>query len=173
MGRGPLLQRQLTCRGRLSRPGPKTRSTNSVLAILSDSYPQLEGRLATCYAPVRHFTQGPKSPISCDLHVLSPPLTFALSQDQTLQFFKTVELDRPAFMARRIVRTLHCIKPANFLRYSVFRDRRGPDSTYDLEPWSRVIYSDFLLGQEKVYDFETFLLPICPWLRFWPSPGVL
>ena len=27
-----------------------------------------------------------RSPFSCDLHVLSAPLTFVLSQDQTLQF---------------------------------------------------------------------------------------
>jgi hypothetical protein len=27
-----------------------------------------------------------RSPFSCDLHVLGAPLTFVLSQDQTLQF---------------------------------------------------------------------------------------
>ena len=32
---------------------------------------------------------------SCDLHVLGAPLTFALSQDQTLQF-KTVSIDPSA-----------------------------------------------------------------------------
>ena len=30
------------------------------------------------------------APLSCDLHVLGAPLTFALSQDQTLQLYKTV-----------------------------------------------------------------------------------
>ena len=34
------------------------------------------------YSPVRHFTT-PKS-LSCDLHVLSAPPAFVLSQDQTL-----------------------------------------------------------------------------------------
>jgi hypothetical protein len=35
---------------------------------------------------VRRSTRIPKDTFSLDLHVLSPPLTFALSQDQTLQF---------------------------------------------------------------------------------------
>src|SRR5262245_9788317 len=48
------------------------------------------GRLPTCYSPVRHFTRRPKPPFSCDLHVLGPPLTFALSQDQTLHLEKFV-----------------------------------------------------------------------------------
>src|SRR4030095_4101893 len=56
-----------------------------VLAILSDCCPPPEGRLPTCYAPVRHFTKGIAPLFSFDLHVLGPPLTFALSQDQTLQ----------------------------------------------------------------------------------------
>ena len=35
---------------------------------------------------MRHFTQGPKTSFSFDLHVLSTPPAFVLSQDQTLQF---------------------------------------------------------------------------------------
>jgi hypothetical protein len=35
---------------------------------------------------VRHFTHQPKSAFSYDLHVLSTPPAFVLSQDQTLQF---------------------------------------------------------------------------------------
>ncbi len=35
---------------------------------------------------MRRSTQGPKSPFSHDLHVLSTPPAFNLSQDQTLQF---------------------------------------------------------------------------------------
>ena len=58
--------------------------TYAVLATLSGGCPPLKGRLSTCYSPVRRFTQRPKPPFSLDLHVLSPPLTFALSQDQTL-----------------------------------------------------------------------------------------
>ena len=34
---------------------------------------------------MRHFTGAPKDSFSYDLHVLSAPLTFVLSQDQTLQ----------------------------------------------------------------------------------------
>ena len=85
MGRGPVFQRQLPRRGHLSRQGPESSPTYAVLAILSNGCPPQEGRLPTCYAPVRHFTRGPKPSFSFDLHVLSPPLTFALSQDQPLQ----------------------------------------------------------------------------------------
>src|SRR3990172_2192942 len=71
-------------RGQLSRPDPRTRPTDAVLANLSTGCPPPMGRLPTCYSPVRHFTRKPKPPFSCDLHVLGPPLTFALIQDQTL-----------------------------------------------------------------------------------------
>ena len=43
------------------------------------------GRLPTCYAPVRRFTKAPKDLFSHDLHVLSTPPAFVLSQDQTLR----------------------------------------------------------------------------------------
>jgi hypothetical protein len=56
-----------------------------VLAYLSVRYPRLGGRLPTCYSPVRHFTHSPKGAFSYDLHVLSPPPAFVLSQDQTLR----------------------------------------------------------------------------------------
>src|SRR5215471_15862376 len=71
MGRGLLFQRQLPWRGRLSHPGPKPRMTYAVLAILSDSYPPLKGRLPTCYSPVRHFTQG-RSPFLVRLACVRP-----------------------------------------------------------------------------------------------------
>jgi hypothetical protein len=58
--------------------------TYAVLANLSVGCPPSKGRLPTCYSPVRRCTKGPKPPFSRDLHVLGPPLTFALSQDQTL-----------------------------------------------------------------------------------------
>jgi hypothetical protein len=56
-----------------------------VLAQLSLGYSRLKDRLLMYYAPVRRCTQGPKPPFSLDLHVLSTPPAFALSQDQTLQ----------------------------------------------------------------------------------------
>ena len=65
-------------------PGFKTRAPHAVLAVLSNCYSPLSGRSPTCYAPIRH------SPRSCDqsafdLHVLSTPPAFILSQDQTLR----------------------------------------------------------------------------------------
>ena len=72
-----------------------------VLALFSECYPRLLGRLPTCYSPVRRYLEvrGWKleirfSPTSnlypptsrpLDLHVLSTPPAFVLSQDQTLQ----------------------------------------------------------------------------------------
>ena len=60
---------------------------HSVLAPLSKCCPHLEGRLLTRYSPVRHlvFTEI-NTPF--DLHVLSTPPAFVLSQDQTLVFEK-------------------------------------------------------------------------------------
>src|SRR5882672_8397696 len=66
-------------------PQPTPRGPYPVLALLSEGYPGVRGRLLTCYAPVRHCTQRPKSPFSSDLHVLSTPPAFVLSQDQTLR----------------------------------------------------------------------------------------
>src|SRR5262250_1444120 len=71
MGRGLLFQCQLPWRGRLSRQDSKTSTTYAVLAILSDSYPPLKGRLPTCYSPVRHFTQG-RSPFLVRLACVRP-----------------------------------------------------------------------------------------------------
>ncbi len=59
---------------------PRSR-THAVLATLSSCYSPQQGRLPTCYSPVRHYPlRGP-----FDLHVLSTPPAFVLSQDQTLQ----------------------------------------------------------------------------------------
>src|SRR5262245_3148056 len=87
MGRGLLLRRVLTSRGPLSRRDPRTTPSNAVLATLSGCCPPPKGRLPTCYSPVRRFTQGPKPSFSLDLHVLGLPLTFALSQYQTLHLY--------------------------------------------------------------------------------------
>ena len=56
-----------------------------VLAHLSVGYPRLEGRLPTCYSPVRRCTRGVAPTFPHDLHVLGTPPAFVLSQDQTLQ----------------------------------------------------------------------------------------
>ena len=44
----------------------------------------MQGRSPTCYSPVRHSST-PEGAFPFDLHVLSTPPAFVLSQDQTLQ----------------------------------------------------------------------------------------
>ena len=62
-----------------------------VLPPVSRSYPQPYGRLVTHYSPVRHSHHQTKAQwIPFDLHVLSTPPAFVLSQNQTLHT-KTVE----------------------------------------------------------------------------------
>ena len=62
---------------------------HAVLAVVSNCCPPLKGRLLTCYSPVRHCPQLQLAEASIqrvpfDLHVLSTPPAFVLSQDQTL-----------------------------------------------------------------------------------------
>ena len=74
----------LPWRGHLSRPSQATPSVHAVLARVSPGCPPHRGRLLTCYAPVRRSAPPPKGRSSRDLHVLSTPPAFVLSQDQTL-----------------------------------------------------------------------------------------
>src|SRR5579875_3775392 len=55
-----------------------------VLDPVSQAYPEVQGRSPTCYSPVRHSST-PERAFPFDLHVLSTPPAFVLSQDQTLQ----------------------------------------------------------------------------------------
>jgi hypothetical protein len=55
-----------------------------VLDPVSRAYPKAEGRLLTCYSPVRRSST-PERAFPLDLHVLSTPPAFVLSQDQTLR----------------------------------------------------------------------------------------
>ena len=55
-----------------------------VLIRLSTGYPPVKGRLHTRYSPVRRSSPD-CSGLPLDLHVLSLPLAFILSQDQTLR----------------------------------------------------------------------------------------
>ena len=55
-----------------------------MLIRVSPSYTPVQGRLHTCYAPVRHSRIILLQYLPFDLHVLSLPLAFILSQDQTL-----------------------------------------------------------------------------------------
>ena len=57
----------------------------AVLARVSPSCSPLLGRLSTCYSPVRRSIVTEVT-LALDLHVLSTPPAFILSQDQTLQF---------------------------------------------------------------------------------------
>ena len=63
----------------------ETPPTYAVLARVSPGYPPLPGRLPTCYSPVRRSPVA-EATFAHDLHVLSTPPAFILSQDQTLQF---------------------------------------------------------------------------------------
>ena len=62
----------------------------AVLAVISNCYPPVQGRLPTRYSPVRRsvtklfIPKKSKQSASLDLHVLSTPPAFILSQDQTL-----------------------------------------------------------------------------------------
>ena len=74
-----------------AHPPPENLSTHQhasacvhpVLAPISERYPRVEGRLLTCYSPVRRSST-PEGAFPLDLHVLSTPPAFVLSQDQTL-----------------------------------------------------------------------------------------
>ena len=86
IGREPIPHQNNQNRSNLSKPTHASRPEHPVLATLSCGYPEEGGRLLTCYSPVRHSstptTKEGASPF--DLHVLSTPPAFVLSQDQTL-----------------------------------------------------------------------------------------
>ena len=86
IGRRPLLVRRLPWIGRLSPPTSRSMvvsGISSAFALLSPTQGQVAYALLTrapLYSPIR------KQAFSSDLHVLSTPPAFILSQDQTLQF---------------------------------------------------------------------------------------
>src|SRR5215468_5927719 len=57
MARRPILEYWHASRGQLSPQEPRLPWSYPVLAHLSVGYPGLEGRLPTCYSPVRRFTR--------------------------------------------------------------------------------------------------------------------
>ena len=76
--------------GREHIPGRKTfhnqpcgQMSYPVLITVSGGYPKARGRLLTCYSPVRRSSTTEVA-FPLDLHVLSTPPAFVLSQDQTL-----------------------------------------------------------------------------------------
>ena len=69
----------------LSRIGHAPSAEHGVLDHVSMDCPPVGGRLHTRYAPIRRSPAGHRCPLlPLDLHVLSLPLAFILSQDQTL-----------------------------------------------------------------------------------------
>ncbi len=69
----------------LSNPHHAAEAEYPVLDPVSQAYPKEEGRLLTYYSPVRHSSTPSKlEAFPFDLHVLSTPPAFVLSQDQTL-----------------------------------------------------------------------------------------
>src|SRR5215203_651457 len=67
----------------LSTPTTCVEASYPVLDPISEAYPEVKGRLLTCYSPVRRSCT-PEDALPLDLHVLSTPPAFVLSQDQTL-----------------------------------------------------------------------------------------
>src|SRR4029079_16154958 len=63
---------------------PERPAPHQALASVSTGYSCVLGRLPTCYSPVRRSST-PEGAFSLDLHVLSTPPAFVLSQDQTLR----------------------------------------------------------------------------------------
>src|SRR4051794_33785962 len=79
---------------------------HSVLIRVSPGYPDTKGGLPTCYSPVRRFPLA-EARFSLDLHVLSAPPAFVLSQDQTLREewlpARMPPRERPAILSLRAV----------------------------------------------------------------------
>src|SRR5688572_8208182 len=76
-------------------------ATYAVLARVSPGYSPSLGRLPTCYSPVRR-SPAAEAAFAHDLHVLSTPPAFILSQDQTLQF-RSLNVGGPAKDPRPLV----------------------------------------------------------------------
>ena len=79
---------------KLSPTSHATSKVYSVLDPVSQAYPKVQGRSPTCYSPVRHSST-PERAFPFDLHVLSTPPAFVLSQNQTLQTKTAHPKDRP------------------------------------------------------------------------------
>ena len=138
-------------RGHLLPQGANPSWSYPVLVRLSTGYPSLQGRLSTCYSPVRRFTRRVAPTFSHDLHVSGTPPAFVLSQDQTLHVSSfchpdstranaSSRMDRPqlnkpkkpdglgpTFDPRRPIKGMHY--------YSVFKDQ--PDFEAKLNPTAR------------------------------------
>jgi hypothetical protein len=85
---GRLLPHQQANRTQATPKAPRGFAPQDICGI-SPSFPGLSptsGHIPTRYSPVRHSPRR-----ACDLHVLSIPPAFALSQDQTLRFISAAK----------------------------------------------------------------------------------
>ena len=102
---------------------------HAVLAVVSNCCPPLKGRFLTRYSPVRHcpllhLDESSFHRFSFDLHVLSTPPAFVLSQDQTL--YKSYLNDHSRLNLYRAI----CHSFKNFLYL--------PSRVIDLTPFRQV-----------------------------------
>lgn len=92
----------------------------AVLAIVSNSYPPLPGRLPTRYSPVRNSSARCKHQASAFyLHVLGTPPALILSQDRTLKKLIQVHLNYRSGFKTQLVLLTFCVSEF----YSVFKEQ--------------------------------------------------
>ena len=130
----------------------------AVLAIVSNSYPPLQGRLPTRYSPVRNSSKKSKLLSSAFyLHVLGTPPAFVLSQDQTL--INTLIIVRALTHYRRL--TIYSCKLTGYnssiitlhlVSYSVLKGLNREDRirTCDTLVPNQVLYQAELLPELKL-----------------------
>ena len=130
----------------------------AVLAIVSNSYPPLQGRLPTRYSPVRNSSKKSKLLSSAFyLHVLGTPPAFVLSQDQTL--IKNLIIVRALTHYRRL--TIYSCKLTGYnssiitlhlVSYSVLKGLNREDRirTCDTLVPNQVLYQAELLPELKL-----------------------
>ena len=129
----------------------------AVLAIVSNSYPPLQGRLPTRYSPVRNSSARCKHQASAFyLHVLGTPPAFVLSQDQTL--INTLIIVRALTHYRRL--TIYSCKLTGYnssiitlhlVSYSVLKGLNREDRIRTCDPLvpNQVLYQAELLPDKN------------------------
>ena len=129
----------------------------AVLAIVSNSYPPLQGRLPTRYSPVRNSSKKSKLLSSAFyLHVLGTPPAFVLSQDQTL--INTLIIVRALTHYRRL--TIYSCKLTGYnssiitlhlVSYSVLKGLNREDRIRTFDPLvpNQVLYQAELLPDKN------------------------
>ena len=130
----------------LSTPKHAIQCQYGVLVEISLRYPPVTGRLHTRYAPVRRSSPEYCYPaLPLDLHVLSLPLAFILSQDQTLHckncsFYLLTRL-RVYLIPKHKTDTRYL---SLLIRFNVLASPRGKRlQKYNLFPFYQNIFSFF------------------------------